>query len=131
MTDQVVIFDGDDTLWSVEALYDDARTMAASIVAKEGYDATEFEKLQRSIDVVNVAKLGLSPDRFPTSSVEAYQQLALRAGRQPIVESERAVWSASASVFDVEAPLMPHAHDVLAMLQGSFRLHLLTNADSR
>ena len=25
---------------------------------------------------------------------------------------------------------MPHAHDVLAMLQGSFRLHLLTKGDS-
>ena len=38
MTDGVVIFDGDDTLWETEILYDEARDDAAALVAATGID---------------------------------------------------------------------------------------------
>ena len=72
----MVIFDGDDTLWSTEPLYDDARAAAAEIVERAGLDAGEWERLERDIDVQNVQRFGLSSERFPTSCVEAYQTLA-------------------------------------------------------
>ncbi len=80
MTDGVVIFDGDDTLWETEILYDEARDDAAALVATTGIDRESFVDLQRQIDVRNVARLGLTKERFPTSSVEAYRELAGRRG---------------------------------------------------
>ena len=35
---QAIVFDGDDTLWETEALYDDARRRAREIVAATGLD---------------------------------------------------------------------------------------------
>ena len=71
----VVVFDGDDTLWFVEPLYDDARAEAAAIVAAAGLDAGNWESLQRRIDVRYVPYLGVSSKRFPKSCVEAYRRL--------------------------------------------------------
>lgn len=124
-----LIFDGDDTLWETEALYDRARADAARVVAATGYDPDEFEVLQRSIDAVNVQKMGLSAARFPASSVEAFKELAGRAGHTPNPEALERVSVASAGVFEASAPLLPFAQELLAELSGSFRLALVTKGD--
>ncbi|MEO8907547.1 MAG: hypothetical protein ABI310_05655, partial [Microbacteriaceae bacterium] len=48
-----VIFDGDDTLWLTEALYDDARASARAVVEHAGLNGTEWERLQRIRDLYN------------------------------------------------------------------------------
>src|SRR3712207_5887306 len=68
----VVVFDGDDTLWRTEPLYDRARQDARFVVENEGLDGARWEELQRRLDVANVARFGLSAKRFPTSCREAY-----------------------------------------------------------
>ncbi len=79
-SDFAVVFDGDDTLWSTEQLYDDARARARKVVAQSGMDAARWEECERHIDVLNVQKLGYSMDRFPTSCVQAYEHICERSG---------------------------------------------------
>jgi len=122
----VVIFDGDDTLWMTEKLYDEARTAAAAEVAGAGLDADRWVKLELDIDVANVAKLGLSAERFPRSCVEAYLALCARSATavDPVVVER--VRLAASSVFHRRAPLAPHARTTLESLGASHRLVLLT-----
>ncbi|MGH9123798.1 MAG: HAD family hydrolase [Acidimicrobiales bacterium] len=124
-----VIFDGDDTLWETESLYDLARSEAAQIVASTGYDPDQFEELQRSIDATKVQTMGLSAARFPASSVEAFTELARRAGGTPTPEALERVAVASAKVFAKKAPLVPFAEQLLSELVESFRLALVTKGD--
>jgi putative hydrolase of the HAD superfamily len=129
MTDGVVIFDGDDTLWETEVLYDQARDDAAALVAATGIDPALFVELQRQIDVRNVARFGLRKERFPTSSVDAYRELVERRGdvMSDVVADD--VYRASASVFGRPARLVDGAADVLGELSRRHDLALLTKGD--
>jgi putative hydrolase of the HAD superfamily len=123
---RAVIFDGDDTLWETEPLYDRARSEAAQVVAGAGFDPDEFESVQRSIDARNVETMGLSMGRFPTSSVQAFEEIARRAGKVPPDGALERVYAVSAEVFNARAPLLPSAEEVLSSLRGTYQLGLLT-----
>ena len=125
----LVVFDGDDTLWRVEHLYDEARDRAAAIVQEVGLDPVSWDEMQREIDVSNVATLGLSRLRFPHSSVAAYERLATDAGVAPDDAIRERIRVAAASVFDRKAPPMPGARRVLDELSKTYRLALLTQGD--
>jgi putative hydrolase of the HAD superfamily len=125
----LIVFDGDDTLWETEPLYDRSRTDAAIVVARIGLDPEKFEQLQRQIDLENVLRLGLSSDRFPTSCVEAYERLAQLQGQKVASDVARRVWNAAAAVFDLPAPLAPGATEVLTELSRSHVLALVTKGD--
>src|SRR4029077_4964240 len=94
-----VIFDGDDTLWSTEQLYDDARSDVRRVVAESDLDGALWEEYERRIDVQNVAKLGYSMERFPTSCVQAYEELCKNAGRAPEAAISESVRWVARSVF--------------------------------
>src|SRR5262245_30600858 len=95
----LVVFDGDDTLWSTEALYDRARDQARHAAESAGLDGDAWEDAERRIDVENVAHLGLSQARFPTSCVQALEAVA---GDRLIDDALRdAVWAAAAAVFEM------------------------------
>jgi putative hydrolase of the HAD superfamily len=127
---QAVVFDADDTLWSTEELYDRAREDARRLVGVTGLDEDEWERLERSIDVENVERFGHSPDRFPTSCVQAYEAVCRAAGRVPNAEVSAAVTAAARSAFEQEAPLRPHARETLTELRSQgLRLALLTKGD--
>jgi putative hydrolase of the HAD superfamily len=124
-----VIFDGDDTLWLTEHLYDEARQRARGIIEKAGLDGDAWEAAQRSLDLANVSTLGHTIDRFPTSSVQALW----RVSSEELVDANvrQDVWDAAASVFDSPAPLRDGALETLTALanRGS-RLGLLTKGDA-
>lgn len=128
-TKPVIIFDGDDTLWETEPLYDRARCAVATTVSARGLDPDRWDLLERVIDVANVERFGLSAKRFPTSCVEAYRRLASDEGLAADQELESAIWEAANSVFSQTAPLMPGAREVLSFLGQSYRLVLLTQGD--
>jgi putative hydrolase of the HAD superfamily len=122
-----VIFDGDDTLWATEPLYDRARLEARDIVAAAGYDGAAWEALERQLDVENVGMMGYSPDRFPTSCVQAYEQLTITAGAAPDPDVVRRIRVAAASVFREDAAVVAGAEETLAALRArGARLALLT-----
>lgn len=124
-----VIFDGDDTLWLTEALYDDARQRARQVVELAGLDGALWEEVQRRRDVENVAVHGHTMARFPTSCVEAFDLVAGDDLRNRDVWAAQ-VRAAAEAVFTTPAPLREAAADVLAQLaQRGVRLALLTKGD--
>jgi putative hydrolase of the HAD superfamily len=127
MLGRLLILDGDDTLWLVEPLYDEARIQAGKAVTAAGLDAQRWERIQRKLDVENVRHLGLSPERFPTSCLQAYRALIEETGRPPNPHAEAAIRSAAMTVFDRTAPVIDGAAEVLqTLVAASHRLVLLT-----
>lgn len=125
-----VVFDGDDTLWSTEPLYDEARETARAVVTANGENGEEWEELQRRIDVENVAKLGYSPERFPTSCVQAYERLCVVHGLVPDSAVASSIRQAAQAVFDRDPELVSGAREALASLRAlGVRLALLTKGD--
>ena len=125
----VVVFDGDDTLWITEPLYDEARGASRRVVEMAGFSGESWDSLQRVIDLRNVAEYGLSSIRFPTSCRQAYEQLALEVGRQPDKEVGDKVYESASQVFREVAPLSPGAFDVVQALRADHRVVLLTQGD--
>jgi len=125
-----VVFDGDDTLWSTEHLYDLARDEARAEVTLTGLDGDEWEQLERVIDVKNVSHFGFSVERFPTSCVQAYEAVA-RSSSLPIdPEVRERVRFAAASVFRRDPPLVRGARETLQALRArGVKLALLTKGD--
>lgn len=70
-----VIFDGDDTLWETESLYDKARQEVRDFVDTVTHEGETWERLQRKLDVENVKLYGFKKERFPLSCVQAYDSL--------------------------------------------------------
>ena len=125
-----VIFDGDDTLWNTEWLYDDARRRARDAVEAAGLDGVIWEETERRIDVENVERLGHGVLRFPTSCVEAYEACAPpRVGRSSLALRQR-IFDVASTVFERQAPLVPNARETLTELASrGIRLALLTKGD--
>ena len=128
--DQLVIFDGDDTLWYVEALYDAARRAVASVVSEEGLSGEVWDHIQRRIDLKNLETMGLGRERFPTSSVEAYEQLASSSGVRPRPSTAERIRMVAMSPFRTQAELEPIARSVVSELRGFASVALLTQGDA-
>jgi putative hydrolase of the HAD superfamily len=126
----LLVLDGDDTLWLVEPLYDQARARTANVVRAEGLDPGAWEALEKKIDVENVTRLGLSAARFPRSCVEAYEVLTRQDGRIPDRYVSDRIAASARSVFDAVAPLALGAQQVLSGLAESNTLVLLTQGES-
>ena len=128
---RAIVFDGDDTLWETEALYDDARQRAREVVEDSGLDGERWEALERRIDVANVERFGHGAERFPTSCVEAYDRLSALNGEPVDARIREAVRAAARGVFERPAPLVAHARQTLDALRDlGFRLGLLTKGDA-
>ena len=124
-----IVFDGDDTLWLTEPLYDAARAAARTVVEDAGLDGAAWEEEQRRLDLINVARLGHGPGRFPTSAVEALRAIGGDSIPEAVSVREH-VWRASASVFVAAAPLRRGARELLAGLRRrGVRLALVTKGD--
>jgi putative hydrolase of the HAD superfamily len=125
-----VVFDGDDTLWITEPLYDDARVLARSAVESAGINGMRWDQLERRLDVANVKRLGYSLSRFPQSCVEAYEQRCAAEGQPVESDVRERVREAAQTAFTAVAPLMPAARKTLAALADrGFRLALVTKGD--
>jgi putative hydrolase of the HAD superfamily len=128
---RAVIFDGDDTLWCTERLYDYARDRARRIVSSTGLNGGEWEALERQIDVTNVKSMGYAATRFPTSCRQAYEEMCRRHQRMPSEAVGGEIEDAARSVFMEDPSLMPKAYEVLSLLRRhDVRLALLTKGDA-
>jgi len=130
MPKRLVIFDGDDTLWRVEELYDSALREAERSVEAAGLAGNEWRRLQREYDLRNVNGLGMSPERFPLSSRQALLEVARKHGKEVSDTLVEEVVEISRSVFVQPAPVIPAARQVLSALKPTFQLALLTKGDT-
>ena len=69
-----VFFDGDNTLWHIEALYDHARHELVEYIRQFGADSDEIEEFQRLEDKRLFGELGYSATRFATSFENTLRQ---------------------------------------------------------
>ena len=125
-----MIFDGDDTLWSTEPLYDSALAEMAALIGSMGVPPDEWLKLQRKIDLLNVQVLGVSSVRFPVSSVQALVEIARKYGIGIPQSVATSVSEIAESVFWTEAQVDTAAQSVLSDLAPYFSLVLLTKGDA-
>ena len=125
----LVVWDGDDTLWFVEPLYDAARSSVAEYVATLGMDPLEWEAVQRATDVRNVGTMGFSRDRFPQSCISALAELAGRRSLSLTKVEVKHVRQLATTVFDQPAPLADGAEEALGSLSEFARMALITKGD--
>lgn len=125
----LVIFDGDDTLWWVEQLYDEALDSIESVLKANDLPSEEWRVLQRRRDLENVGSMGMSPTRFPRSSVEALDLVFKQRGEAPPAWLRQEVEQLSRSVFERKAPLVDGVEEVLSTLAPLYDLALMTKGD--
>src|SRR5438067_1593429 len=124
-----VIFDGDDTLWQTQALYEEAKARFFEAMGRLGFNPQRVRDTLAQIDVANVATLGFSQHRFPTSMTEVYSYFCLLHG-QPIdpviIDQLREI---GYSVFGRTPIVMDGALETLRILKHHYWLCLYTAGD--
>ncbi|QEH36464.1 hypothetical protein OJF2_50280 [Aquisphaera giovannonii] len=127
--ERIIIFDGDDTLWSTMPLYDIAKARFARLVADLIPAADEAIRRLDEVDHANVARLGFNTERFPGSMVETYRVLCRETGSRPKPEIEAQLLEAGRAVFTSAVVAYPDAAACLARLAPRFRIVLATKGD--
>jgi putative hydrolase of the HAD superfamily len=124
-----IIFDGDDTLWETMPHYVRAKRDFYNRMALMGFEVRAVEEKFEQIDLDNLARLGFSRSRFPTSMVNTYQAFCRDCGQpeDDLVAGEIA--SIAENVFNLPAIPLEGAPEVLTTLAESYRLFLLTKGD--
>lgn len=121
-----VIFDGDNTLWDVESLYDRARENLCTLVAELGANPHTADQFQRARDAELHRHYGYSPDRFSQSFVDTLKHCL--AHEDPALEQR--VRDIAKDVFRAKAPLAPDVDQTLQRLRPRYALALLTAGDA-
>ncbi|MDF1501322.1 HAD family hydrolase [Roseisolibacter sp. H3M3-2] len=129
--DRAIVFDGDDTLWDTQALYDEAKTRFFALLAERGYSAVSVQSTFEEIDVANVARFGFSRERFPQSMRETYEYLCREADRRPKEAVVRQAMALGSAVFDSRPAVRADAARTLAQLREHYRLVLFTAGDEK
>jgi putative hydrolase of the HAD superfamily len=120
--DRWVFFDGDNTLWHIEALYDRARADLVRHIERAGGPAGEVEAFQRLEDKRLFAELGYSGARF-AKSFENTMRRFLAAAPAHDIQLARQL---ALSVFDQAATIDPDVAEVLSGLKGHYKLGIIT-----
>jgi putative hydrolase of the HAD superfamily len=126
---RTIIFDGDDTLWETQILYERAKESFYSLMQQLGFEGSNVRTQLSITDVENFKSMGFAKQRFPRSLVDVYKTLSRdnsMAIRPDIVE---AVENIGNSVYDRQSVLKPHVHETLEKLSQYARLLLYTGGD--
>lgn len=130
---RLIVFDGDDTLWSTMPLYTAAKGRFARLVATEtGISRSEAVQILDRLDARNIKRFGFTQRRFPTSMREAYDLIAKSAGKKPDTVLRRRVYRTGAAVFEQSPRVIRGARLVIKELKRSgFQLVLCTKGEVR
>jgi putative hydrolase of the HAD superfamily len=121
-----VILDGDNTLWLVEQLYDEARVQLCDLLEGLGVDRCAADRFQRDRDHELHTLMGYSRQRFPRSFHDTLSHFVQNADG----EVRRKAVALAEAVFDGIAPLPPDVDAVLEQLSASRRLALFTAGEA-
>lgn len=117
-----VLFDADNTLWSVEHLYNHARTELCRYISKFGYSYRKIEYFQQECDAQLHEKMGYSSERFPKSFVETLLHFRPEASSADISK----VKSLAQDVFEGEVELAEGVGQVLITIKPYYKIGILT-----
>lgn len=126
---KAIIFDGDDTLWENQVFYDEAKDQFYKLMDSQGFDRTSVKEKLSEIDRANVAKLGLSRKRFPTSMRETYVHFCTQEHRNSDPNIEALVFAIGAAVFQRKPRPVDDVEKVLALLKKIYDLYLYSAGD--
>ena len=124
-----VIFDGDDTLWDSQSLYEDVKNQFTAIMEEQRLDGSEALELLEQLDAENVARIGFLKQRFPQSMVQTYEAISKKYGR-PIDSHTVGKLRALGNLIFCRTPtIFPETLPVLKHLSCNFMLVLATKGD--
>lgn len=103
MPRDAIIFDGDDTLWQTQVLYNTAKLDFYDLMAAEGFGRDDVSARLAIIDKENADRLGFSRKRFPTSLKQVYLQFCDEYDRVPDTDLLNKVKQVGCSVFQRRA----------------------------
>lgn len=130
---KLLVFDGDETLWSTMPLYRAAKAEFARLIAnRTGVPRfLAIETLERR-DRENAKRFGFSTRRFPISMTQSYIELARSVGLETDLRFRGQVQALGAEVFSLPAHRIAGAKRVLHALQGAgCSMILCTKGDRR
>jgi len=119
-----VIFDGDNTLWDLESLYNDARIALCELVGGGEITMKAVDTYQRDCDKKLYAEMGYSPKRFPRSLADTACHFLGEGDSR--IDAARSLGEA---VFSATADTPDDLDSCLTELASSHRLALLTVGD--
>lgn len=126
---RTIVFDGDDTLWETQTLYDDAKRRFFALLESLGVAAELSEREFAEIDVANVGRLGFSPERFPMSMRQTYEHFCRIRGQVPDATVCANAEAIGRTVFETEPTVRPDALCAINQLGTSYSLFLFTAGD--
>lgn len=124
-----VVFDGDDTLWRTQHLYDTAKDKFEDLCKQLGVWDSKVRGRLDALDSDRVKLLGFTPARFPGSMV---QTLKMYLSTHNLPLSRVAIGRAryiGRHVFRRKVSLQPGVRAVLRYLARRYRLILFTKGD--
>ncbi len=123
---QVLIFDGDDTLWRTMPLYVEAKRNFLRLMRRQGFSTNQVEAYFEERDRSNVKTLGFSKRRFGLSMHQTYRHFCRRAHQRFRKSVEVQIVTIRNQIFEGQPKLVPYAKSVLQSLAPGNRLVLLT-----
>lgn len=117
-----VIFDADNTLWSVEHLYDAARRKLCEYLNCSGIDPSEAERFQRARDQQLHLTYGYSACRFARS----FEDTLLHFLKDALPENVAHVRRLALDVFEQRVQLVDGLEDMLNDVSSQYQMGIIT-----
>ncbi|HIE35963.1 MAG TPA: HAD family hydrolase [Candidatus Omnitrophica bacterium] len=125
---KVIIFDGDDTLWKTQELYDNAKKQFDELMKSHDFNE-DIITLLDEIDAQRVEILKFSKSRFLESMLITYAILCGKYQKKWDVKIEEKIRDFVKSIFQFPPVLYEDTMETLKTLSSYFGLILFTNGD--
>lgn len=126
---KAIVFDGDDTLWEMQSIYEKAKHQFYEKMQTLGFQKAEVIKKLEEIDYFNVQRLGFSKKRFPLSMKQTYEYFCQVYHFPEETEQKKAFQQIGTSVFKESPRVFDSTEQVLQSLSGKYLLILATKGD--
>lgn len=124
----VIIFDGDDTLWRTQELYDSAKAHFEKFMRRQGFFKDNIIQLLDELDAKRVEIAKFSKTRFFESMLIAYAIFCGKHNKKWDISIESKIKQLGHSIF-APARLYDESMPTLKMLYKYFSLILFTSGD--
>ena len=125
---KTIIFDGDDTLWKTQELYENTKQIFIKILQKNKIEDENTIKISNEIDLARAKLLGYAKTRFIDSLLLTYTLLCGKHDKKWNIEIEKEIRGLEKILF-VKPELYEDAIETLEVLSKKFNLVLLTAGD--